>query len=110
MSHTAYVGILIFIFICFTIAFVVEGIIFSEYCSAVATAEGRLQELLNHAIGADGWGEYHIQLFVRLYKIENCNSENISLLKRRAKWGFNTVLVLVFSSVLVIYLAGMMSM
>ncbi|MYN42919.1 hypothetical protein GTP55_26605 [Duganella sp. FT109W] len=106
MPHAAYVGVLILIFICFVMAFTITGIIFWEYCSVVATAEGRLEELLNDAIGADGWGPYHTELFIRLYKIENCNSENILILKRRAKWGFNIFLAIGFSFFFVLYCAG----
>lgn len=105
MSHTAYVGILISIFIFFMMTFVITGIIFSEYCSTVAAAEGRLEELLDDSIGSDDWGAYRTELFRRLYKRENCEGGNIFLLRGRAKLGFSTLLILVFSFFVVLYCA-----
>jgi hypothetical protein len=86
-------------------AFTITGIIFWEYCSVVAAAEGRLEELLNDAIGVDSWGAYHTELFIRLYKIENCNSENVLILKRRAKLGFNIFLAIASSFFFALYCA-----
>lgn len=110
MSHTAYVGILILVSLCFVMAFLITGIIFEGYCSAVAAAEGRLEKLSDSAIGADGWGPYRTELFRRLYKLENSEGENISTLKRRAKWGFNILLILVFSFFVTLYYAGIISL
>lgn len=105
MSHGAYVGILILIFIFFMLAFTITGIIFWEYCSVVATAEGRLEELLNDGIGADGWGPYQTELFIRLHKIENFNNENILLLTRRTKFAFKIFIAIAVSLFLALYCA-----
>lgn len=75
---------------------------FEVYCSAVATAEGRVDELLEDSNGNEDWGPYRRELFRRLYTKEDCNDEIILELKRKAQWGFFilTILVLLFASVL----------
>lgn len=88
MSHTTYIAILTLIVICFAKAFVKTGVVFGMYCSAVATAEGRVDELLEDGDGTEDWGPYRRELFRRLYKIEDCNDENIFELKRKSQWGF----------------------
>lgn len=102
MSNTTYIAILTLIVICFAKAFLMTGVFFGMYCSAVAASEGRLDELLEDGIGTEDWGPYRRELFRRLYKIENCNDGNIFKLKKKAQWGFFslTIFALLFIGIL----------
>lgn len=73
------------------------GVIFEAYCSAVATAEGRFDELLEDSDGTDGWGPYRRELFWRLYNTEDYNDENIFGLKSKAQLGFFFLTILALS-------------
>jgi Flp pilus assembly protein TadB len=102
MSKTAYICILISLFVCFFILFLIVGVAFEEYCSRVATKEGRQEELLQDSNGED-WGPYRTDLFRRLYKkSEDQEDPGMAALKRRVAWGFNFLFILMLCFVAVV--------
>ncbi|MYM36423.1 hypothetical protein GTP38_19015 [Duganella sp. FT94W] len=78
------------------------GLFFGVYCSEVATAEGRVDELLEDGKGTEDWGPYRRELFRRIYKKEASDNESILDLKRKTQWGFFalTIFALLFIGVL----------